>query len=87
MGRLYFVDIVQNGIYRSPAHFGGRVVAADAVLADVVGFYCDYGQINQCLIYARDISPVHEDYLDALPDVLAIPADLDTVITAGQCVG
>lgn len=78
--RLYFVDIVQTGIYRSPDHFGGRVVAPDAELVGVQWVLVDYGLVNQGLV-AATVDSTQQAYLAGLADVLTIPLDLETVIT------
>lgn len=83
VARLYFVDIVQTGIYRSPAHFGGRVVAPDTELVGVQWALMDYGLIPQGLV-AAEVDSTQQAYLDGLADVLAIPADLDATVTAGN---
>lgn len=85
--RFYIIEMVQNGIYRSPKYFRGRVTAGDPNLDGCIGYYNDYGAINQTIVCVPNIQPAHETYLDGLPDVLAIPADLDTQITAGQVAG
>ncbi len=85
--RFYIVEMVNNPPYRSPKYFGGRATPTDSNLSGIVGYYNDYGVIDQCIVYVKNIAPIHEAYLDALPDVLAIPANLDTVITAGQVAG
>jgi hypothetical protein len=84
VARFFFVDIVQNGIYRSPAHFGGRFAAPDPELAGIIAYYHDYGLVNQAIVYIPSLPPDAEIYLDNLPDVLGIPANLETVIGAGS---
>lgn len=85
--RFYVVEMVNNPPYRSPKYFGGKGNPTDANLGGIVGFYNDYGVIDQCIVYVKTIDPAHEAYLDTLPDVLAIPSDLDAAITAGQVAG
>lgn len=86
--RFFIIEMVQTvsglSVYRSPKHFKGRVVAGDPELNGCIGYYNDYGSIDQTIVYVPNIQPSHEAYLDGLPDVLSIPANLDTVITAGQ---
>lgn len=83
VARLYFVDIVQTGIYRSPDHFGGRAVAPDTELIGVQWALMDYGLIPQGLV-AAEVNTDQQTYLDSLPDVTVIPADLDATVTAGN---
>lgn len=84
--RLYIVDMVQIGNYRSPAHFGGRVVEQDAALAGVVARYFDYGLINQVLVIA-DVNQAQSDYLDLLSDVFVWPENLEATVPANQVNG
>jgi hypothetical protein len=81
--RFYIVPITQNGIYRSPSHFGGRAVAADVELVGVVWSMMDYGFINAGLV-AANVDSTQQTYLDSLTDVQPVPQDIDTTVTGGQ---
>lgn len=85
--RFYVVEMINNPPYRSPKYFGGRLNPTDVNLDGIIGHYNDYGVIDQCIVYVKNIAPEHEAYLDALPDVLAVPADLETQIAVGQVSG
>lgn len=82
--RIYIVETVNAGSARCPKYFGGRAAQTDPNLNGIKGRYFYYGRFDQCLVYVKDIDPAHEAYLQSLPDVLAVPADLNTIIAAGQ---
>lgn len=85
--RWYLVDIVitavGSGNYRSPAHFGGRMVEPDAPLAGVVFNPVDYGAVPVALVVAQ-VDVIQEAYLDGLSDVLVVPPNIDDVIGTGR---
>lgn len=85
--RLYFVDISQSGSIRYPSHFGTPRYGfqPDAQLVGVAWSMMDYGLINQGLI-AANVDATQQTYLAGLSDVLTIPLDLETTVTAGNVI-
>jgi len=83
--RLYFVDIIRTVSNRYPAHFGDprHGFPADVELVGVRWSMLDYGEIDQGLV-AADLSASQITYMASLPDVLAIPANIDNLVTAGN---
>jgi hypothetical protein len=83
--RLYFVDALVSGNVRYAAHFGEirYGIQPDPELVGVPLGRMDYGLINQMLV-AATVDAAQQAYLDGLPDVLVIPLDLETTVTAGN---
>lgn len=79
--RFYIVPVVQVGIYRSPAHFGGRSNPVDAELAGMTWGMMDYGLINVGMVGAQ-VNPTQITYLNGLTDIIVIPANIDNTIGA-----
>lgn len=78
--RFYIVPVVQVGIYRSPAHFGGRSNPVDAQLVGVTWGMMDYGLINVGIVGAQ-VNATQATYLAGLSDIQPVPANIDTVLT------
>lgn len=82
--RLYFVPIEHVGDYRGPEYFHWRF--DDELLAETAGIpwnLMDYGLIDQGIV-AADVTVAQHNFLVAQPDVLAVPQDLDAMVTGQQ---